>query len=369
MSPLSDEAKWSIISTFKSTNSIAKTARDCHVTRVTAAKWVKRYKTTKSVHKLKPGGRKAAISKEAAKAALELLATEEAGAADQAARKLKQQGLTTDLVHKSTIIRHAKAAATTSGSKLWADRGKPRKELTQQTRAKRLSFAQNNLSRQWASVMFTDRKKFLLQYPGSKVKMVRWVYGEAKDSPSAKAHQPNHPQCVNIYAGISKHGVTKVHVVAGTSKHTSSFTNKKGEPAKNITQQEYKAVLENTLLPEGKRVFTTAGLSSWWLQQDNDPSHSKAPDVVKAWSAANAVHVRVLPNWPPNSPDLNLIENVWGWVQARVNEKGCSSFEDFQQEVKLQFKAVPKAMLTNLYKSMPKRLKQVIESGGDKTRY
>ena len=29
----------------------------------------------------------------------------------------------------------------------------------------------------------------------------------------------NHPQCVNVYAGITKYGVTKLHVVAGSSKH------------------------------------------------------------------------------------------------------------------------------------------------------
>jgi hypothetical protein len=48
-------------------------------------------------------------------------------------------------------------------------------------------------------------------------------------------HQPNRPQVVNIYAGITKFEVIAVHVVAGTSKHKTSYKKKKGGGAKNIT--------------------------------------------------------------------------------------------------------------------------------------
>jgi hypothetical protein len=66
---------------------------------------------------------------------------------------------------------------------------------------------------------------------------------------------------------------------------------------------------------------------------------------------------------------LNPIENVWAWVQNRVNAMGCSSFEQFKQAVLDGIKAVPKEMIKKLFDSMPKRLAQVTESGGDKTKY
>lgn len=39
--------------------------------------------------------------------------------------------------------------------------------------------------------------------------------------------------------------------------------------------------------------------------------------------------VNLLPNWPPNSPYLNPMENVWSWVQSQVDAKVCKTFEDF----------------------------------------
>jgi hypothetical protein len=50
----------------------------------------------------------------------------------------------------------------------------------------------------------------------------------------------------------------------------------------------------------------------WFFQQDNDPAHRLASSYLKAWNAKHASSVQLLKNWPPNSPGLNLIENIWG---------------------------------------------------------
>jgi DNA-binding MurR/RpiR family transcriptional regulator len=52
-----------------------------------------------------------------------------------------------------------------------------------------------------------------------------------------------------------------------------------------------------------------------------------------------------------------------------VNALGCKSFDQFQQAVLDELKAVPKSMIHNLFTSMPKRLAKVIETGGGKTKY
>ena len=79
--------------------------------------------------------------------------------------------------------------------------------------------------------------------------------------------------------------------------------------------------------------------------------------------------VNLLPNWPPNSPDLNPIENVWAWVQSQVDAKGCKTFEDFKAEVIKELKNVTKEHLQHYIESMPQRIKKVIELEGDKAPY
>jgi len=74
-----------------------------------------------------------------------------------------------------------------------------------------------------------------------------------------------------------------------------------------------------------------------------------------------------LPNWPPNSPDLSPIENLWGWVQARVQARGCKTFEDYKAAVEEVWLGVPVSMCENLIKSMPNGIKECMKNVGDKT--
>ncbi len=365
MAYTSEELKWSIISTWKQCKDISATARQLKLSRKVVSRWVTRYTDTGGVTQASKSGRKPALSPAAAEQALELLLAKGSSGAQGVALQLHQQGLTPTKCHKTTIIRAAKKVAQKKGQSIQAFRGKPAKRLTHDTKSKRLIFCTFNKSRSWANVMFTDRKKFLFSYPGAKVQPVEWGY---KGS-SRQASMVNHPQVVNIYAGITKYGVTACHVVAGTSKHKSTYFNQQGKVSRNITSSEYKDVLLTTLLPEGRRLFSAAGIASWVLQQDNDPSHKVASTAIYEWNSKHASSIALLGKWPPNSPDLNPIENVWSYVQAKVNSQGCKTFEEFKAAVTQQFKCVPKAMLENLIESMGSRTALAIQAGGDKTPY
>ena len=58
-------------------------------------------------------------------------------------------------------------------------------------------------------------------------------------------------------------------------------------------------------------------------QQDNGPSHKLDSSHINAWNSLHGSAVELLPNWPPTSPDLNPIEIVWGWMEAKINDTGC----------------------------------------------
>jgi transposase len=365
---LSDEQKWGIIHKMRAGLTQKAVADSLGINRNVASKYWKRYNDTGGVARQPGSGRKAIVTRDAEDRAMELVTGSDSLSAEIAGQQLHAEGVLPRAVHRTTIIRAAHRAAKRTGEKLWVQRGKPPKAMTAATKKKRLAFALANLQTDWSHVLFTDRKKFHFRYPGSKVKPCRWVRGPAKNC-KATAYQPNKPQCLNIYVGITKHGVTKAHFVAGTSKYTPKHNNKKGQQAKNITASEYKVVVKETLLPEGRRLFTTQGISTWTLQMDGDPSHNCAPGVVKKWNKDNNSSVQLLAKWPPNSPDLSPIENLWGWLQRRVDQKGCNSFEEYKQAVLSELAAVPKQHLVNMFNSMKNRIQLVVDNEGGPTGY
>lgn len=331
-------------------------------------RWWQVYSATGGVSPKKSSGRKPLLSPSAREHALEMLAGNELGGASYVAKRLKEQGVTNKVVDRRTITRAARKVAIQKGQNLTHMRGKPQKGMIEATKLRRIQFAKANCNREWRHVLFTDRSKFHFKYPGSLVKPGRWVLS-GSGVPHKSIFAPSHPQVLNVYAGISYYGTTKMHVVAGSSKHKTQHTNLKGNVAKNITKAEFAEVLKKTLLPEGRRIFSSAGVGSWVLQLDGDKAHDNVSHVVKEWNAERGASVSVLPEWPPNSPDLNPIENMWSWIQAEVNKKGCKSFDQFQQEVMRQMRQVKPKQLANYYKSMKKRLKLVLENEGGYTGY
>lgn len=300
--------------------------------------------------------------------AVDLLLSGEVGGSEHVARKIYEEGLTNGKVASHTVVRNVKRWTADHGDQLICLRGRPRKVMTQQTRASRLSFADENLRRNWKHVMITDRCRFYFRYPDSRVRRVRWCLRSQKHAEGV--FRPNKPTCYNVYGGITRFGVTKLHAVTGTSKAKSNFKNQQGQAARNITKGEYREVLNQTLLKEGRRVFSAQGLSSFVLQQDNDPCHNVAGEVIGEWNKrGGAGLVQLLPDWPPNSPDLSPIENVWAWVDAEVAGMGCKTFEEFCRAVDKTFASVPESMLKNLFDSIPKRLRTCIANDGHSTGY
>jgi DDE superfamily endonuclease len=306
------------------------------------------------------------LSKAARAAALGMLLANQVGPANAVAKELRIKGMTATTVSKQTIIRAVRLEAQQQGREpLKALRGKPKKQLTADTLRKRLDFARRHQRSSWGSVMFTDRKKFAFSYPGSKVHPVSWVEGNGE----RRANIVNHASVVNVYAGLTRFGLTKLHVVAGTTGHKTTFVTKQGAMAKNITASEYRAVLEQTLLPEGRRLFGAQGISSWVLQQDNDPTHKGAPEIVKGYNQKNGCSIRVLPNWPPNSPDLSLIENVWSFLQSKLDSLGCPTFQAFKQALENEAKSIDRVFSQRLFDGMQNRVRECLERKGDLTKH
>jgi DDE superfamily endonuclease len=365
MRAIPEEARFGLLFFHRQTGSVRQAAALAGVSYGAARRWIERHDKTGAMKELPKTGPKRAFSTAAAEKAKELLLDGDFSGSTAVGRELHRQGLAPRPLHGSTVIRAARAAAASHGVAIAAYRGKPVKQLSAPTLAKRLAFAKAHKKTNWSTVVFSDRKKFLFWYPGTKVKRVVWCIQGTRPGAKVSAH----PQAFNVYAALTPHGMTAVHVVAGTSKHSSPFTTKQGKPARNITAGEYREVLHQTLLPEGCKLMGGALGSSWVFQQDNDPTHRAAPQVVQAYNKAHGSSIKVLPNWPPSSPDLNPIENVWAIVQARVNKRGPQTFEDFKAAVIQELKGLSQQTINNLYASMKGRIDAVLSKGGDRTGY
>lgn len=359
------KTRWQLIFEVEGGLTVAQAAKCVGISKKAARNWWARYVATGGVEERPKRGRPPAMSQQAKKRAHGLLLKGHPDGTSGVAEQLHQEGLTSTKCHRTTVVRGAVSYGKETCQKIRCLRGKPVKRLSQATKQKRLQYARANMRTNWKAVLFTDRSKFAFSYPGAKVMPVEWALeGQARQAASV-----NHPQVYNLYAGLSYHAVTVVHQVAGTSGSKTAYKNQRGQAARNITTEEYKDVLNNTLLPAGTRIFNAQGMGTWVLQQDNDPTHKIAGEAIKDWNYKKVSSVKLMANWPPNSPDLSPIENLWSMVQARVNAQGCENFTCFKAAVEKELRNTPKEVLESLVMSMPKRMKKVIEAGGDRIKY
>lgn len=100
------------------------------------------------------------------------------------------------------------------------------------------------------------------------------------------------------------------------------------------------------------------------FQQDNDPKHtSKKAQLFFKKSKVNVME------WPPQSPDLNPIEHLWGTLKRAVYSSPSSSINQLKVKVQEEWDLIDPGVTEALVNSMPRRLQAVIEANGGSTKY
>jgi transposase len=101
--------------------------------------------------------------------------------------------------------------------------------------------------------------------------------------------------------------------------------------------------------------------------QDNAPGHGAIATIEEL----NTRGLRPI-FWPPNSPDLNPIEQIWNWMKDYIDKK-CptihSSYQRVRQAVIEAWNSIPDKEVKDLIRKMKDRCEAVIEAGGWHTKY
>ena len=156
-------------------------------------------------------------------------------------------------------------------------------------RPKRLEYAFRCITtrEKFQDVIFTDQSTIKIQTTTGKC---FYLKGHKKTLKG----KPKHPFSVHVWAGISRKGPTDIHIFTGI-----------------MNSEYYQGILTRFLKPFIEEYYP----KSHRFMQDNDPKH-----VSK--STIEFMRVNNINHWPtpPESPDMNLIENPWAGLKRFIRK-------------------------------------------------
>ena len=298
-------------------------------------KWVGRQRESKSMTDLPRSGRPRKTTKEEDDRAVELLEQSEVGSLRRVKRKLGEEGIN---VCKDTIRQRALENARKY-------KKKPSKPLlTPAQKEKRLKFAKRELkkgaTKHSKQYVFEDESLFegLTTSPG------QWVPRDEEPPPKPRVA---HPPKVMVAGAISWFGKTSLIRIAKGVK---------------MGADEYISTLEEGIVPDIQEI---AGNEPWVLAHDGAPSH-RAKKTQK-WLKDGGFSA--LSGWPPNSPDLNPIENIWGIMKEEIQRQEPKTEEETWLAARRSWDAISLEYVRRLLGSWGRRLSAVVKSQGGHTKY
>ena len=129
-----------------------------------------------------------------------------------------------------------------------------------------------------------------------------------------------------------------------------------------VNSTVYQQILNDELLKYIEKYFSGF---EYIFQQDNAPCHTSKSTTN--YLESNNINTMV---WPPQSPDLNLIENLWAILKRKVARYHCNSLEDLKNTLKKVWnEEIDGEILNNLSKSFPKRINLVKKNKGRAINY
>lgn len=210
--------------------------------------------------------------------------------------------------------------------------------LKAEHRIKRLNWAKNKVSwgEEWKHVIWSDEKKFNLDGPDG----FAYYWHDLRKDELYFSKRHTGGGSLMIWACFNFYGKSSLAIVSGKQN-----------------QWEYQQHLTEHLLP----FLNDFGGEKSVFQQDNCRCHVARSSLQ--WLTER--NITVMP-WPPYSPDLNPIENMWGILARRVyaGAKQFDTIEELKSTVIHCWQGIEKSILESLVNSMPERVYKTIYAHG-----
>lgn len=191
---------------------------------------------------------------------------------------------------------------------------------------------------EWKFVIFSDEVKFDL-YPNRK-RIVRRFKNTRFDHKNISPSMKFGYRSVMFWGAIKYDGTMALVEVDGI-----------------LNSIKYQELLMIHLLPayEHDKIF----------QQDGASCH-RSKSTMEFLANQN---IQILEKWPSQSPDINIIENIWSILKTNVFRRQPKSIDDIKRFCQEEWNLLSPEYIKSLYHSIPRRLNQIIKVKGLNTKY
>lgn len=97
----------------------------------------------------------------------------------------------------------------------------------------------------------------------------------------------------------------------------------------------------------------------WRFMQDGAPAHR--PKIVKDFVVDNGFNIHV---HPANSPDLNPIETIWGWMKQNVEKREPNTKQELEDAIFESGDSIPTSYIKKCIDHLKDYLHEVVEAEG-----
>ena len=272
-----------------------------------------------------------------------------------AVRKKGRKGLTAEKISKdlassdqpvsspSTVRRILKSGKQPL-SYLPIHRGK---QLSEKNRKERLDFCRQHLHSQFKTWVFSDAKDLYMYVDELGNLHHAW---QEPNTPWASLRRPWH---FRFYAAVAQGHKSKLYFVPPSPEAGT----KQRHAGKEHTAETYIEVLKQleeelgVWYPDRKR---------YALVQDNAPQHT-ARATKKNISTSS---INVLDGWPPQSWDLNIIENVWGVLSNKLESAKATDSAGWRASIERAWGDIELSTINKLVGGVQSRMEKIIVADG-----